>query len=85
MKHTEVSCPEDIERLNDLEYFRLSSLPLDHPVRAHWQAAALRALTRWASMAASLARMAAASGLCAHALFESRATSAAVMIPQIFI
>jgi hypothetical protein len=47
--------------------------------------AATRAFTRWASMAASLARMAAASAVCARALFESRATSAAAMVPLIFI
>lgn len=30
---------EEIKQLNDLEYFRLRGLPLDHPVRALWRAA----------------------------------------------
>lgn len=32
----EVKTVEDIARLNDLEYYRLRHLPLDHPVRAVW-------------------------------------------------
>ncbi|MDP7728938.1 MULTISPECIES: helix-turn-helix domain-containing protein [Mycobacterium] len=39
---TEVACPADIARLDDLQYFRLGHLPLDHPVRGHWAAAGRR-------------------------------------------